>query len=85
MALSIKNKEIQARVHRLAKLTGLTHTAAVDDAVRRRVAELEGRTACRAERIAAVVRSIQVDLTPAERDALRGADDLLYGANRLPR
>lgn len=50
-----------------------------------RLAELERGASHRAARLDAVVRSIQVDLTQAERDALRGADDLLYGDDGLPR
>ena len=42
MSLNIKNEEIHARVRRLAELTGMSQTAAVDDAVRHRLAELEG-------------------------------------------
>lgn len=85
MSLNIKNEDTHARVKRLAELTGLSQTAAVDDAVRHRLAELEDGPARRAARIDAVVRSIQLDLTELERRQLRTIDDVLYDADGLPR
>lgn len=85
MSLNIKNDATHTRVRRLAELTGLSQTAAVDDAVSRRLAELEGAAARRSARIDLVVRRIRVDLTPLERDALRAADADLYDADGLPR
>jgi antitoxin VapB len=85
MSLNIKNEQIHARVRRLAELTGLSQTGAVDDAVQHRLAELEGTAARRAARMDVVIRAIQVDLTPAERDALRSVDDVLYDRDGLPR
>ncbi len=84
MSLNIKNEEIHARVRRLAELTGLSQTGAVDDAVRRRLAELEAGPGERSARIDAVVRAIQLDLTDLEREALRNTGDL-YGDDGLPR
>jgi antitoxin VapB len=85
MSLNIKNEATHARVRRLAELTGLSQTAAVDDAVQRRLAELEGEAAHRAARMDVIVHKIQVELTPDERDALRGADEELYDRAGLPR
>lgn len=85
MSLNIKNEEIHARVRRLAELTGMSQTAAVDDAVRHRLAELEGAAGRRAARMDVVIRAIQLDLTPAEREGLRRADDFLYDDDGLPR
>lgn len=85
MGLNIKNEEIHARVRRLAELTGLSQTGAVDDAVRHRLAELEGSAAHRKVRIDALVHAIQLDLTDMERQALQHADRELYDADGLPR
>jgi antitoxin VapB len=85
MSLNIKNEATHARVRRLAELTGLSQTAAVDEAVSRRLSELEGAAARRAARVDAVVREIRIELTPAEKDALRGADEELYDRDGLPR
>nr|WP_300144062.1 type II toxin-antitoxin system VapB family antitoxin [Propionicimonas sp.] len=85
MSLNIKNEQIHARVRRLAELTGLSQTGAVDDAVQHRLAELEGTAARRAARMDIVLHAIQIDLTLAERDALRDADSLLYNSDGLPR
>lgn len=41
MSLNIKNEATHAKVRRLAELTGMSMTAAVDDAVTRRLTELE--------------------------------------------
>lgn len=41
MGLNIKNEETHRLVRRLAELTGQTQTSAVEDAVRRRLEELE--------------------------------------------
>lgn len=41
MALNIKNEVTHAKVRRLATLTGMSQTAAVDDAVERRLREIE--------------------------------------------
>lgn len=83
-SLNIKNEEIHSRVRRLAELTG-SQTAAVDDAVRHRLAELEGGAGRRKVRIDALAHAIQLDLTDVERDALMRADNELYGADGLPR
>ncbi len=42
MSLNIKNETTHELVRRLAALTGQSQTSAVEDAVRRRLAELEG-------------------------------------------
>ena len=47
MSLNIKNEETHRLVRRLAELTGQSQTGAVEDAVRRRIAELEPKTISR--------------------------------------
>ena len=83
--MNIKNEATHASVRRLAELTGLSQTAAEGEAVRRRLSELEGAATGRAARIDIVVHQLQVELTPAERDALRGADEDLFDRAGLPR
>lgn len=85
MGLNIKSERTHALVRRLAELTGLSQTGAVEDAVRRRLAELEDESAGRASRADVLLRAIRVELTDAERDALRRASDALYDINGLPR
>lgn len=41
MSLNIKNEVTHEKVRRLARLTGMSQTAAVDDAVERRLHEVE--------------------------------------------
>lgn len=41
MGLNIKNEETHAKVRRLAELTGMSMTAAIDDAVERRLREID--------------------------------------------
>jgi antitoxin VapB len=43
MSLNIKNERTHELVRELAELTGMSQTSAVEDAVRRRLAELAGR------------------------------------------
>jgi antitoxin VapB len=58
MSLNIKNEEVQRLVRRLAELPGQSQTSALEDAVRRRIAEVEdddGREA-RIQRIMTIAR-----------------------------
>lgn len=50
MSLNIKNETTHELVRRLAALTGQSQTSAVEDAVRRRLAELESEKASLEER-----------------------------------
>jgi antitoxin VapB len=61
MSLNIKNEETHRLVRQLAELTGQSQTSAVEDAVRRRLAELthEGDARRRYDRIAEAVRRAQ--------------------------
>ncbi len=65
MGLNIKNDGTHAKVRRLAELTGTSMTAAVDDAVSRRLRELgEDPLAARMERINAAVEKLRDTLGP---------------------
>jgi antitoxin VapB len=56
MSLNIKNETTHALVRQLAELTGQSQTSAVEDAVRRRIAELEGAKDAEVERKRAAIR-----------------------------
>lgn len=68
MSLNIKNERVHEMVRRLAELTGQSQTSAVEDAVRRRLEEMDGvREKQRAEKLAAVARIVTAfnrDLPP---------------------
>lgn len=42
MSLNIKNETVHGLVRQLAELTGQSQTSAIEDAVRRRLAEIQG-------------------------------------------
>ena len=100
MSLNIKNERTHALVRELAALTGMSQTSAVEDAVRRRLHELQGTKAPRArltpdyspdeiERRRVDVERILADFrahtTPEQRAALATADDDLYDELGLPK
>jgi antitoxin VapB len=61
MSLNIKNEETHRLVRQLAELTGQSQASAVEDAVRRRIAELtaDERVERRMEKINDIVRRAQ--------------------------
>ena len=63
MSLNIKNETVHDLVRRLAELTGQSQTSAVEDAVRRRLEEIQGDAARdreeRARRIDEIIREFQ--------------------------
>ncbi len=87
MSLNIKNEETHRLVRELAALTGQSQTSAVEDAVRRRLAELNfdkdrERRYLALRRIADEGRAI----TRADPEWLAtNWDDELYDENGLPR
>ncbi|TDO45617.1 antitoxin VapB [Kribbella sp. VKM Ac-2571] len=84
MSLNIKNEETHGLVRELARLTGESQTAAVDVAVRERLARVRRlRGAGLAHRLLA----IGADTAHRLPEDLRTADhgDLLYDENGLPR
>ena len=87
MSLNIKNETTHALVRQLAALTGQSQTSAVEDAVRRRIAEVEqSRTdeeQERRRRIRAVIRRAQqLPNTGRTTDEIM---DELYDETGLPR
>ncbi|MEV0286131.1 MULTISPECIES: type II toxin-antitoxin system VapB family antitoxin [unclassified Kribbella] len=84
MSLNIKNEDTHQLVRELARLTGQSQTAAVDTAVRERLARVRRlRGAGLADRLLA----IGADTAHRLPDSLRTAEhgDLLYDESGLPR
>jgi len=90
VSLNIKNERTHALVRRLADLTGQSQTAAVEDAVTRRLAEVEAtasaaRIDTRWDEVERLLVEYRSALTPDERTRLRGAEADLYDELGLPR
>lgn len=87
MSLNIKNERTHELVRRLAALTGQSQTSAVEDAVRRRLAELEeqrsGEEEERRRRIRAVIRRAQQ--IPSTGRTTEEIMDELYDETGMPR
>ena len=89
MSLNIKSQRTVALIRELASRTNTNQTAAVEDAVTRRLAELDGEETARAEarRIAAEKTLKQLDKLLSEDDkrAISRAEADLYDDHGLPR
>lgn len=88
MGLNIKNERAHALVRELAELTHMSQTSAVEDAVRRRIAEIRaGEDALdpAVDEILSISADFQRSLTDEQRLALRTAHGDLYDAAGLPR
>lgn len=92
MGLNIKNERTAALIRELAARTGQSMTAAIEDAVLGRIAELDRRRAggdtVAAERRAAaelLLAELRHSITPCERAELRAAEAEFYDDNGLPR
>jgi len=87
MGLNIKNDHIHDLVKRLAQLTEQSQSRAVEDAVRRRLQELEreqGLPDYQWTRVEAVIEAAHRHLTSEQKAALARAEDDLYDENGLP-
>ncbi|KZS68992.1 antitoxin [Mycobacterium kansasii] len=89
MSLNIKSERTVALVRQLAARTGTNQTAAVEDAVTRRLAELDREETVRADaRHAAaeeVLRELGKILTDEDRQLIRRNEVELYDDDGLPR
>ena len=85
MSLNIKNEETHRLVRRLAEFTGQSQTSAVEDAVRRRLMQLESEqdAEARIQRILAIGRRTALAMDPELRHL--DHDELLYDERGLPR
>lgn len=84
MSLNIKNEETHRLVRRLAELTGQSQTSAVEDAVRRRLAELEHENdrETRLQRLRELAKRTAAAMDP---DVSNDPNDFLYDEAGLPR
>ncbi|HET8928386.1 MAG TPA: type II toxin-antitoxin system VapB family antitoxin [Microbacterium sp.] len=99
MSLNIKNETVHDLVRQLAALTGMSQTSAVEDAVRRRLEELQttqrrGRPKPayspeeierRRAAIRRIVEGFKADTTPEQRAAMSDHGDWLYDEMGLPK
>lgn len=87
MSLNIKNERTHALVRELAELTGQSQTSAVEDAVRRRLAELHGETdgEDRQRCLRALIAEARQDGPYDETADWDPRGDFLYDEDGLPR
>lgn len=92
MSLNIKNAVTHRLVRELAAATGLSQTAAVEDAVRRRLADLAHDSDTqhitqqhRLEHARAIAAAYAADLSAEDRARIARAEDDLYDQDGLPR
>jgi antitoxin VapB len=85
MSLNIKNEETHRLVRRLAELTGQSQTSAVEDAVRRRLAELtrEDEIARSFANIMEISRQSSAAMTEDEKAVT--LEELLYDDQGMPK
>lgn len=84
MSLNIKNEETHRLVRRLAELTGQSQTSAVEDAVRRRLEELE-RAESRSARREAMMRIARESAALIDQDLSNDPNEVLYDEVGMPR
>jgi antitoxin VapB len=84
VSLNIKNEETHRLVRRLAELTGQSQTSAVEDAVRRRLEELE-RAESRSARREAMMRIARESAALIDQDLSNDPNDVLYDEVGMPR
>lgn len=92
VGLNIKNETTVALIRDLAARTGLTQTAAIEDAVRNRLAELDrsghgaaGAADARRATIERLLGALHQSVTDEERAAVHTAEIDLYDQSGLPR
>lgn len=85
MSLNIKNEHTHRLVRELAEASGSSQTAAVEDAVARRLAEVRAVAGERDARIDLALSRIRAALSEEDREALRHDAAELYDEAGLPR
>jgi antitoxin VapB len=81
--LNIKNEETHRLVRRLAELTGQSQTSAVEDAVRRRLEELE-RAESRSARREAMMRIARESAALIDQELSNDPNEVLYDEVGMP-
>ena len=84
MSLNIKNEETHRLVRRLADLTGQSQTSAVEDAVRRRLEQLEWEGGHQTRRDA-TLRIVRRTAAALDRQLSNDPNDFLYDDLGLPK
>lgn len=87
MSLNIKNETTHELVRQLAALTGQSQTSAVEDAVRRRLAELQQTKEAEVERKRAAIEAVvaRFRALPVTGPSYEEIMDEMYDENGLPR
>ena len=88
MAITLRNKALEAKIKEIGRRTGLGPSAVIARAIDRETAELEERrTSLVAKRTAAEkeLRAMLPDLTDADRAAIDQAMEDLYDEHGLPK
>lgn len=88
MAITLRNKALEAKIKEIGRRTGLGPSAVIARAIDRETAELEERRiSLVAKRTAAEkeLRAMLPDLTDADRAAIDQAMDDLYDEHGLPK
>jgi antitoxin VapB len=87
MSLNIKNETTHELVRQLAALTGQSQTSAVEDAVRRRLAELQQTKEAEVERKRAAIEAVvaRARLLPTTGKTTEEIMDEMYDDWGLPR
>ncbi|MGN7247544.1 type II toxin-antitoxin system VapB family antitoxin [Janibacter anophelis] len=86
MSLNIKNEHVHALARQLAERTGATQTSAIEDALERRLADLDARDreAARRRRLLRLMDEIESETTDEQRAATRRVQDQMYDESGLP-
>lgn len=89
MSLNITSSGTHELVRRLAASTGQSMTSAVEDAVRRRLMEVEatsaGAAAGRSSEVVRLLDAFRAGLSAADRAALRASQEQMFDDAGLPR
>lgn len=85
MGLNIKNEHTHELVRKLAALTGQSQTGAVEDAVRRRLAELETRQSTKRHDVQQALAVVRETMTGLDRARVRQAYQEMHDDRVLPR
>lgn len=86
MGLNIKNERVHALAREVARRTGATQTSAIEDALERRLAELDARDQeeARRRRLLRLMDEIEAATTDEQRAGTRRAQDEMYDDRGLP-
>ena len=86
MSLNIKNEQTVALVRELARRTGLSQTSAVEEAVRAKLAELEGSRSrdARRAKVNKLLSDLDQSITARHKQRIRAEEKELYDDHGLP-